>query len=80
MSKAITQVQYFVDLEAKGSERSDTRWLVLVAEISPNPADNLNSILVNELLQHVLLKICDVFVLDGKPPELLRMYCRTFHS
>lgn len=71
-------MQYFVDLEAKGSERSD--WLVLVAEISPSPADNLNSILVNELLQHVLLKICYVFVLDGKPPELLRMYCRTFHS
>lgn len=67
-------------LEAKGPERSDPRWLVLVGEISPSPADILKPVSVNEFLQHVLLKICHIFVWDGKPPELLRMCCRTFRS
>lgn len=73
-------MQYLTDLEAKGFERSDVHWLVLVGETSPNPVGDLKSLLVNKLLQHVLLKICHVFVLEHKPPELLRVYCRNFHS
>lgn len=60
------------DLVAKGFEHGDACWSVLVGETSPNPAGDLKSLSVNDLLQHVLLKVGHVFVPEGKPLGVIK--------